>query len=574
MYDSIKKFAILCRVSTEIQMAKGESLSEQKRKTLEYVEMLGGVLVAEYVGQEHTYNDSEERVMLNRLKQDADNKKFDCICVTNLDRFGRNDDFRRELYKVFKKNNIEIYCGMRKYDLNSPDDAYYLGLDSLNSQFYVERLQVASRYSRKKRAERNFPTGRHPFGRNLVNSKNRKNADAIWEVDEEKRNYVLELYNLYIGENKSFSEIASVMTSRTGKRHHATQVRRILVNYSCDTWVAKMKDGDVEIKIPSLLNEEQIYWIKTKAYYNRCIRNNKVFYALSGKIKCAICGKKLTVQSTIIDEKVVRKYRHSSKSTSQCNLGLIDAEKIEIETALALSIMLSSSENLKAAINHAIQNSETKIKAITFEIEKMTKELDQNKKSINNLIFAIEKNENENKHSLTSIFERLRELEKRNNFLESEINLKNTELKPLQINITKDIHKKIFIYLMLFTNQYGVNLADWPIDQLSKVLQFFFGKNENNGVFVTKVNDTYHCELKGALGIYNLDFNEYDEFEQILKKIIIEMEPSKIQLSKDATIDQFYELITQVKVNNLIDGMSEDTKRRIISAYENTYLCG
>lgn len=71
--NSKLKFAAFCRVSTEKQEVKGESLPAQKTKCTKNVHLLGGKITAWYGGQEHATAGYEKKE-IDRLLKDAQRK--------------------------------------------------------------------------------------------------------------------------------------------------------------------------------------------------------------------------------------------------------------------------------------------------------------------------------------------------------------------------------------------------------------------------------------------------------------------------------------------------------------------
>ena len=87
------RFALLTRVSTEAQQARGESLKVQERQIEAAVRQLGGVIVARYAGQEHGMPGHERRIF-ERMLADAIAETFDAICVMDTSRWSRDNKRR------------------------------------------------------------------------------------------------------------------------------------------------------------------------------------------------------------------------------------------------------------------------------------------------------------------------------------------------------------------------------------------------------------------------------------------------------------------------------------------------
>src|SRR3954464_10781937 len=102
------RFAALIRVSTEKQEKQGESLKTQTTDNTKSVEHLGGTIFKWYGGQEHA-TPGYEKKEVDRLIQDARNKRFDAVIVTDADRWSRDNDKSKEGLEVFAANDIRFF---------------------------------------------------------------------------------------------------------------------------------------------------------------------------------------------------------------------------------------------------------------------------------------------------------------------------------------------------------------------------------------------------------------------------------------------------------------------------------
>src|SRR2546429_85418 len=84
MNEPIKRVAIYGRVSTE-----GQSVGMQVTELREFVVRRGWQLQCEYL-DEGISGSRESRPALNRLMNDARQRKFDILLVWKIDRFGRS----------------------------------------------------------------------------------------------------------------------------------------------------------------------------------------------------------------------------------------------------------------------------------------------------------------------------------------------------------------------------------------------------------------------------------------------------------------------------------------------------
>ena len=102
------RFAALCRVSSEEQAEKGESLNVQKKMILTCVDHMQGSVVKWYSGQEHS-TPGHEREILDAMLADCSAGLFDALIVTELNRLGRDMEKLPSVYAHLRNNNIRLF---------------------------------------------------------------------------------------------------------------------------------------------------------------------------------------------------------------------------------------------------------------------------------------------------------------------------------------------------------------------------------------------------------------------------------------------------------------------------------
>ena len=183
-----KRFAILCRVSTEKQEEKGESLSLQEKQLKDNVKRLGGIIPKGHIysSKEHSsigYDRKTLNKMLNNAKAGI---YFDAVMVADHTRLGRNSKISRESIEKLKNEKIDLYFGIKKFDYYSPDDIFSTDILTAAAQYLVDQSAKKSIESKIERAKRGWPMQGKPYGRRLLNANN-KDGDAIWEIIPEAK---------------------------------------------------------------------------------------------------------------------------------------------------------------------------------------------------------------------------------------------------------------------------------------------------------------------------------------------------------------------------------------------------
>lgn len=164
------RVAILCRVSTQDQATEGQSLEVQQKTLRKCVEMLNGIIVKEYIGQEHG-TEGHERPILDEMLNDADKKVFDALVVYDLSRLTRDPVKSKFILGALKKSGIRLFEQNREHDLNSPETVLYAGIMSEVNAYQVAINVKKSTESRIELAKKGWQMGgRLPWGRKLAHN--------------------------------------------------------------------------------------------------------------------------------------------------------------------------------------------------------------------------------------------------------------------------------------------------------------------------------------------------------------------------------------------------------------------
>lgn len=288
------RFAVLARVSSEMQEKRGESLRTQSADMVQNVRDLGGVIAKDYSGQEHA-TPGHERKLFDQLLTDARKqpKIFDAVMVVNADRWSRDNEKSAESLKILASLGIRFFVGCTEYNLFKPEHVLYLGMAAVIGQFQAHNQSLKSIRNRIARALRGVPTsGSLPFGRDF----DRKLG--VWKIIEEKKAKIEEIARRYLA-GESLPKLA---------REHQidTSCLYVILKERCGTkWLEIFESKSLGIRqevshvVPPLLDENTIKAVRLRAEANKTFHHAqpKNRYLLSRVIFCAHCGGGLSGQS-------------------------------------------------------------------------------------------------------------------------------------------------------------------------------------------------------------------------------------------------------------------------------------
>lgn len=315
MPNDIHTAAIYIRVSTRMQTEKF-SLGAQKRILTELCDKNGWNYIL-YEDAGISGKNIADRPAMTRLLDDADNNKFQAVCVIEWERLSRDIDLLDSHYikKVLRDNSIKVVTPHQSFDLTDDEDDFISDLFAILSK--REKKKIINRMMRGKvEAVRKgvYPGGNVPYGyiHNTTTSK--------LEIVEEQAEIVRLIFHLCNVENMSAEKIAAVLNARDVPTHreitnrsyphknpHVTgwydgTIRGILKNPVYMGKFAYMKKkGNRERRKqeewvygsnPAIVSEQE-FNLASKRLKDRkmkSVKNKKYSYLLSSKIKCDYCN--------------------------------------------------------------------------------------------------------------------------------------------------------------------------------------------------------------------------------------------------------------------------------------------
>lgn len=224
--------AVYIRVSTEKEEQKA-SLANQRDLFIKYISDNNWDIHEFYVDVES--GTTAKREELQRLIQDARDKKFDIILAKELSRLARNGELSYQIRNIAQSNKIDIITLDNAINTIKGDSNMF-GLYAWMYEQESQRISERVKYALKSRAEKGLFKGSiPPYGYKLENGKLHIKAD-------ETPNIVKRIFREYLS-GKGFDRIAMELyeediptpaqvagKSNAGDKWHGSSVRGILEN--------------------------------------------------------------------------------------------------------------------------------------------------------------------------------------------------------------------------------------------------------------------------------------------------------------------------------------------------------
>ena len=216
--------AIYARVSSERQRQE-QTIQSQTVALRELAEQRGLLVPAELVFEDDGFSGASlQRPALERLRDRAFEGCFEVVLCHAPDRLARRYAYQVLLLEEFARDGVEVVFAKEPERSGSPEDELLRQFQGMIAEY--ERAQIAERCRRGKlhraRAGAVSVLGHAPYGYRYV--KKTEHADAIYEIDELEAPIVREIFDRYVEQHKSITQIARSLTeqgvpTRTGTPH-------------------------------------------------------------------------------------------------------------------------------------------------------------------------------------------------------------------------------------------------------------------------------------------------------------------------------------------------------------------
>lgn len=339
----IEEVAAYIRVSTQEQKLHGISLEAQQQKLTEYAEKNNMKIVAWYKDEGVSGRKLiKKRPELQRMIQDAEQKKFKRIIFIKLDRFFRSVAEYHECMKRLATGNVIWTATEEKYDLSTASGEAFVNMKLTMAQFEAdqagERIRMVNEY-KIQTGQPLYGSGSLPFCYMVKDPGEGERHKYIAKRDEEL------MYDL-IDHLRKKRSVRSAVLYVNNKYHRALNYNSVMRTLGNELIYGSYK-GNPNYCEPYITKEE---FLELQSIIKRNPRTSKseYTYILTGLIKCPHCGRRLagcliTSQGKGRKKHHYRGYRcNAANTTRQCAFKTVAFEaRLERE-------MLSSIENILA----------------------------------------------------------------------------------------------------------------------------------------------------------------------------------------------------------------------------------
>ncbi len=311
------------RVSTEMQVERGHSLQDQRRRLKDYVrEKLSTDLADEkvYIGEaisgtwtirQFPLPGEPIRHRLSDLVDRCMEEEVEALVIDTIDRLGRDVFICFGIQRLLRPHGVRVLVADGDLDFMDPDDELILGFRSLLDQAEVRKMSHRGLRANYERREAGYPVwGQMPFGwRWQTEEEFRASGQAFKcavRVEEEAR-WVSWVFDQYLRRGRVMLDICAELNERQVPRGDSDipwQARHIRAIFDKHFHAGLTSDNDGELQrgahFDQRIVDPDVWYAVQDLRAKRSTRGPRALSQrdapLLGVARCGMCGRRVQLQ--------------------------------------------------------------------------------------------------------------------------------------------------------------------------------------------------------------------------------------------------------------------------------------
>lgn len=301
--DRIIRAVLYIRVSTEEQALHGDSLEAQEAALVQYAKDHGYKIIKIYYDEGHSARiPVTKRNVMKELMRDAQEDMFDLILFTKIDRWFRSVREYHKIQEILDAHRIDWKTTLESYDTTTADGRLKINIMLSVAENESDRTSERIIFVNNNKVLKKEPiTGAQPWGYKNGYVDGQKRVIKNEEV-EHIVNAMFEHFLIY----KSTHRTTGYLNTTFGIDRSNSAVTKSLKNPAYTGEYRGVPDYR-----PAYITHEQHEEIMRvfRENVNTKKPRKKRTHLFSGLMKCPVCGRKMTVQSTkVVRKKTTRMY--------------------------------------------------------------------------------------------------------------------------------------------------------------------------------------------------------------------------------------------------------------------------
>jgi DNA invertase Pin-like site-specific DNA recombinase len=481
------------------------SIPRQKSEIERYAANNGWKFIRHYVDESLSGAKIEGRDDYKRMMKDAANGQFDIIVVYDISRFGRDgSDIIGECRFLKRSFDIDV-IDTKGYDTRDHRNALMNFVKAGVSE--NERLTIMERTigGRIEKAKNGLPwTGKPPVGRAFRET---GKHSGEWYITEEGEKLAALLQRYADGEP------LKNLASEYGFNCSASIIRNVHQSQLSGIYHAVFNAPEIGIQnhqipipaIPQIITPQLEARVKARLSHNqRCNKQGKRRYRLTGFVKCGQCGRALIAQKAG-NRIYYRHYKNYAVSGQDCSYRGIRADVFEPAVLDYLYSFFLDEPAYTEAVKRAMPSKDDR-EMLAKDIRAVEKQLVDNNKGITNFAKAIKDGADIDllRDEQTKLINEKRLLESRQDELTQTL-----AAMPSPEYIAKEA---MLLRIALVEQHKNKDWHSLSYEEVRHFLHFLFGDNPmprgqgqitGYGISVVLNNNKWHITFKGLVQFYH-----------------------------------------------------------------------
>ncbi|MCQ2113314.1 MAG: recombinase family protein [Bacteroidaceae bacterium] len=411
----MRKGVIYARYSSHMQ--RDESIEQQIEECTIFARQNDIEIVGTYEDRAVS-GQTDRRTGFQHMMRDAEKHSFDVVIAYKSNRIARS--MMNALIYEDKLDKLGISTLYAKEEFGNTAAGRFALRTMMNvNQFYCENLSEDIRRGMRSNAENCKVNSALPFGYE-------KGSDGRFAIRESEARIVRQIFSDYL-HGIPLAKIAEELNNqgirtKRGGRWNKNSFHRLLSN---ENYIGVYSYIDIRIEhgVPAIVSEDVFRAVQNRLKDKKTVSKKEDFF-LTGKLFCGMCASPM-IGTTGFGKSgtAYHYYTCQGRRAHSCSKDSIPKDVIEREVAEITRDIVLQDETIEwlaeSAVKYQIEASRSD------EVSELKSELASNKKSIRNIMSAIESGV-----ISVSLTTRLSELESRNDFISKEL-------------LKHDAHKKI-----------------------------------------------------------------------------------------------------------------------------------
>jgi site-specific DNA recombinase len=303
MKDSILKYFIYARKSSESEDRQVLSIESQKNELLELTKRLN-LNIADTRDESHSAK-APGRPVFNQLLDDVEQGKAQGIIVWNPDRMSRNSVDTGRIIYLFDLGKLQELITPSQTFRNTPNDKFLLSMLCSSAKLDNDNKGVNVKRGLKAKAEMGIYPAPAPTG--YLNNKYAERGNKTVEIDPERFDLVKKMFEMVLSQKYTPIQVLKIATNewklqtKKGKEIARSTWYRMLTNpVYAETFEYPLKSGNWHkaIHVP-MITDQQFDFIQTILGAKGKQRPQAHIFAFTGLMRCGECGAMITCEEKV-----------------------------------------------------------------------------------------------------------------------------------------------------------------------------------------------------------------------------------------------------------------------------------